>query len=465
VSEPDRQLFVVFGGTGDLARRKLLPALFRASELTGWTERIAVLGVGRSPRSDAEYRSFARDALAATGITEDESRAWCRRLAYETVGTDDLGEVAARIETLEQKYSLPGNRVFYLALPPSAVPGTVEAIGEGGLVAGPGWSRLVVEKPFGTDLSSAIALNERIHSYFAEDDVYRLDHYLGKETVQNLLVFRFANSLFERTWNRDHIAAIEITVAEQVGIADRAAYYDESGVVRDMVQNHLTQLLTLVAMEAPVDTTAGAIREEKVKALRAVKTVAPTQIAAGQVQGYRQLDGVGPASSTPTFVAMRLEVENWRWQGVPFLLRTGKELAERFTRIVVRYRKPPVCLFHRDGRCPGHENVLVMTLQPDEGFDLFFDIKEPGDVTIEQIPLSVRYDDWLGDLPDAYHTLLVDVIEGDQSLFVHAAEVEESWRIYSRILDGPTPQPYAPGSSGPEGIRDLASDAGTEWSS
>jgi len=363
------------------------------------------------------------------------------------------------------EHGLPGNRVFYLALPPSAVGSTVESLGTTGLYRGAGWTRLVIEKPFGHDLVSARELNETIHRYFPEDEVYRIDHYLGKETVRNLLVFRFANSLFERTWNRDHIESVEITVAEQVGVGGRGRYYDESGAVRDMVQNHMTQLLTLVAMEPPVDMAPAAIRMEKTKVLKSITAVSPDDVLVGQVTGYRDLDGIAADSTTATYAALRLSVDNWRWQGVPFLLRTGKQLAKRFTRITIRYRLPPVCLFHADGSCPGHQNLLYITLQPDEGFDLFFDIKEPGDpFTIGQIPLSVRYDDWLGELPDAYHTLLLDVMEGDQTLFVTGDEVEQSWRIYDNVLDPARVEFYEPGGTGPVDTDAFAAAAGTTWS-
>jgi glucose-6-phosphate 1-dehydrogenase len=465
VAPIEGQLFVIFGATGDLGRNKLLPALHRALVHEGHAEKVAVLGVGTTQRSDEDFRSLAEQALLQAGMAADHVEAWCRRLHYEPFAVSHPDLLAKRVQELEAEHHLPGNRVFYLALPPSVVGETVDAIGTAGLATGGrGWSRLVVEKPFGHDLESARSLNAAIDRFFDEDDVYRIDHYLGKETVRNLLVFRFANSLFERTWNRDHIASVEITMAEDLGLDGRGRYYDESGAIRDVVQNHMTQLLSLIAMEPPVEMDADSIRAEKIKALRSVSTVSPLHVVTGQFAGYREIDGVSPTSITPTYVALQLAIENWRWQGVPFLLRTGKELPRRVTRITVRYRKPPVCLFHAPGACPGHENLLRLTLQPDEGFDLLFDVKKPGDrVEIQQIPLSVRYDDWLGDLPDAYHTLLLDIMEGDQTLFVHGDEVEESWRIYSEILDRTEPSPYEPGSAGPSAAAGLAEGAGAAW--
>jgi len=467
-------LFVIFGGTGDLARRKLIPALWRLLIHEGLSDRVAVLGVGTRTRTDDEFRELARSSLLESGADPEEAHAWCAgRLHYQEVGTDGDGysELAARIVALERRHALSGNRAFYLALPPSLVEPAVTGIGGCGLSRSPGWTRLVVEKPFGRDLASARRLNGLVHAFFDESQVYRIDHYLGKETVRNLLVFRFANALFERTWNRDHIESIEITVAETVGIDGRERYYDESGAVRDMMQNHLTQLLTLIAMEAPTQMNHDAIRSEKVKVLRAVAPPEPGDVVYGQyaesvdhdLPGYTDLPGIPADSTTPTYAALRLGVDNWRWQGVPFFLRTGKRLPARSSRILVRYRRPPVCLFHRD--CPGHENVLILTLQPDEGFDLYFDVKTPGDAMgIDAVPLSVRYGDFADDIPDAYHTLLRDVMLGDPTLFVRADEVEESWRVYADVLETGSVQLYPSGSPGPKSATELVEAHGATWS-
>ena len=461
----DPHLFVIFGGTGDLSRKKLIPALHRILVHEELTDRVAVLAVGTRPLTDDEYREIVVDALIDAGTDPEVAREWCRnRFHYQRVEPDSAYDgLARRIEALERQYSLPGNRIMYLALGPTVAEAAIGLIADAGLASSKGWTRIVVEKPFGRDLASAQRLNGTLHRSFDEADIYRIDHYLGKETVRNLLVFRFANALFERTWNRDHIETIEITVAEDVGIEGRERYYERSGAVRDMVQNHLTQLMTLVAMEAPVSMDSDAIRSEKVKVLTSAAPIGPGDVVYGQYDGYTQLPGVDSDSKTPTYVAIRAQINNWRWQGVSFFLRTGKRLAERCTRILVTYRQPPVCLFHSD--CPGHRNLLLLTLQPEEGFDLYFDVKEPGpEVAIAQTPLSMRYDDHLGELADAYATLLRDVMEGDQVLFVRSDEVETSWRHYAAVLDPESVAPYAPGTWGPKAADDLVTAAAATWS-
>lgn len=463
----DPHLFVIIGATGDLAERKLLPALARAVN-TEDAGRSVVLGLARDPELDDEsYRDWARDALAAAGVEDEAVRAWCdERLHYralaETSGSA-YADVAQRIEELEDEHDLPGNRVFYLALPPRAFPDTITALGDAGLGAGPGWTRLVIEKPFGQDLESARALNDLVHEHFDESRVYRIDHYLGKETVQNLLVFRFANPVFEDVWTRDRVASVQITVAESLGVEDRAGYYDHAGAIRDMIQNHATQLLALVAMEAPAAFDAAAIRAEKVKVLRSVAPIRKDDIVLGQytsgtvdgreVPGYREEDGVDPSSDTETYAALRLHVASWRWQGVPFYLRTGKRMERRLTRILIRFRRPPVEIFEPfQDTCGVRSNVLALTLQPDEGFDLGFEVKTPGDgVELTSQQLRFRYSDVFGPLPDAYETLLRDVVQGDRTLFVSAAETEASWRLYDPVIEErPAPLPYGPGGWGPE---------------
>ncbi|HSM01114.1 MAG TPA: glucose-6-phosphate dehydrogenase [Acidimicrobiia bacterium] len=459
----DRHLFVVLGATGDLTTRKLLPALYDL--MRSDAAACIVLGGATRPLGDDGYRTVAVDALTGAGVAKAAAASWTAdHVFYERVERDGpYDALARRIAGLEADLDLPGNRVLYLAVPPEIVPDAVARLGAAGLADSPGWTRLVVEKPFGRDLASARDLNRLIHSHFPEDAVYRIDHYLGKETVQNLLVFRFGNPIFESSWNRDRIERVEITVAESIGVGTRGAHYDDIGVLRDMVQSHLTQILTLVAMESPTDFTAGDVRDEKVKVLRSVHPIDPDHVVLGQYRSgadagsdladYRDAGGVEPGSTTPTFAAIRLSIDNWRWQGVPFLLRTGKGLARRQTQVAVTFRSPPVCLFHGapDG-CMSEGNVLCVTLQPDEGFSLVIEVKEPGDpFRLRRIPLHFSYADAFGEIPDAYATLLTDVIEGDPTLFVRADEVEESWRLYTPLLGPDLPvHPYEAGGWGPD---------------
>jgi glucose-6-phosphate 1-dehydrogenase len=469
-------LFVVLGATSDLMRRKLLPALYqlKASGMRG--NSLLILGVSRQTGlTDADFRALAREALAAAGLPNDPTGQWCSEcLFFQGLGAgtpEDFKNLAVRIRALEQEYRLPGNRVFYLALPPQTYMHTIAGLGEAGLNEHPGWTRLVVEKPFGEDLDSATILNEQIHRYFAESQVYRIDHYLGKETVQNLLIFRFANAIFEPLWHRNLVKSVQITVAESLGVEGRVGYYDRAGALRDMVQNHLTQLLTLTAMEVPVAFDAESIRTEKAKVLRAVAPVKPENVVYGQytqgsvggqeMPGYREAAGVSPDSHTDTFVALKLFVENWRWEGVPFYLITGKRLPRRFTQIAVTFRCPPVWVFepHYAGTCS--PNVLVFTVQPDEGFDLHFEVKAPGEpLQLKTKSLRYRYSEESVSLPEAYETLLLDIMAGDQTLFVRADEVEWAWRIYAPALDPPAARvlPYPAGTWGPPG-----SDRLMEW--
>ena len=462
----DAHLFVVFGATGDLMRRKLLPSLYRLAT-SGQIHRCLILGVARkSEPGKAGFRAQAREALKAEGVEAGEfSARWCDEcLHYQPIGKgtpEDFRSLAGRIAELEQAHQMPGNRVFYLALSPATFPATITGLAGAGLNHSSGWTRLVIEKPFGRDLVAAQELNALVHRHFEESQVYRIDHYLGKETVQNLLTFRFANALFEPLWNRDRVDSVEIIVAESLGVEKRADYYEQAGALRDMVQNHLTQLLTLTAMEVPAAFDADAIRDEKVKVLRSMERIRPEGVVLGQysrgkrngteVPGYREEPGVAPDSRTETFVALRLEIANWRWQGVPFYLSTGKRLPRRVSQIAVRFRCPPVTFFQRFDSCKLNPNALLITLQPDEGFDLQFEVKTPGQqLTLETHRLRFRYEEAFAPLPDAYETLLLDVLEGDQTLFVRDDEVEASWRLYTPLLEQRGPVHfYAAGDWGP----------------
>ena len=473
--------FVIFGATGDLARRKLLPALCRLADAGQLHPDTSIVGVATQPLSDREYRSVARDALGKAGLAaETITRFVDDRLRYQPIrqgGPDDFRALGQRLETLGSSGTPVHNRVFYLSLPPRAFPATAAGLGEAGLHRSEGWTRLVVEKPFGRDLASAEELNELVHRHFHEGQIYRIDHYLGKDTVQNLLVFRFANVLIESAWNRDRIDSVQITVAESLGVGTRAGYYDHAGALRDMVQNHLTQLLTLVAMEAPSTFSADAIRQEKIKVLRSVAPIRCADVVRGQyaaghlngerAPGYLEEEGVAAGSGTETFVAMKLGIDNWRWNGVPFFLRSGKRLPRKTTQIAVRFRDVPVSLFRSVDCAMDTTDVLTITLQPHEGFALYLDIKVPGErFALRRIPLDFDYREMFDEMPEAYQTLLLDVLNGDQTLFVHAAEVEESWRVYTPLLEAPPGvQPYAAGTWGPDAANALAIPESDLWQS
>ncbi len=454
------------GASGDLASRKLLPALYRLSHDVPAEKRFRILGVATdSERNDEAFRQkILKEADELAGVKIDPQ--WVEEtLFYQTIGhggPEDYRALAERVAALEKSEQLSGNRVFYLALPPTVFPLSITRLGEAGLNQSQGWTRLVIEKPFGRDADSAESLNRLVHKYFEEKQVYRIDHYLGKETVQNLLVFRFANSLFEPLWNRDRVESVEIVVAESLGIEHRGRYYDTAGALRDMIQNHLTQLLTLTAMEPPASFDADAIQHEKVKVLKSIRPIGPGDVVLGQyargeidgkpVAGYRQEPDVAPDSRTETFVAMRLRISNWRWQGVPFYLRTGKRLPSRASRIVVNFRCPPVSLFQPFACSSLHPNALMITIQPDEGFDVQFEVKTPGlPFRVVTQNLHFRYSEAFEPSPEAYETLLLDVLLGDATQFVRDDWVEASWRLYTPILETPPPIAlYPAGSWGPK---------------
>jgi glucose-6-phosphate 1-dehydrogenase len=475
----DKHLFVILGASGDLARRKLIPSLYRMISANDIGDRCIVLGAAVDDLDDEDFRSITRAALAETGLPPTEIDRWCTKCVfYQQIDQtpDSYDPLAKRIAEVETERHLPGNRVFYLALPPTVFPGVIQGLGTGGLNRSTGWTRLVIEKPFGRDLGSAQELNTVVHRHFDESQVYRIDHYLGKETVQNLLVFRFGNALFEEAWNRDRVDSVQITAAEQIGIENRAAFYEQAGALRDIVQNHIAQLLTLVAMQPPVSFDAEEIRSEKTRVLRAVRAITPQDVVFGQytgavvdgekVPGYRDEPGVAEDSRVETFLALRLFLDTWRWHDVPFYIRAGKRLARRVTQIVVTFREPPVCIFHGEvDACDARANMLYITLQPDEGFELAFDVKAPGEpLRRRTTSLRFRYDEAFGPLPDAYETLILDVIQGDQTLFVRSDEVEASWKLFDPVtrLDREI-HPYPAGSWGPAVADHLLAEDGTAW--
>lgn len=473
-------VFVVFGATGDLMQRKLLPALYHLANDGNLGERFKILGIARNEMDDDTFRGWAAEALGRAKLRDTgDIKGWCDQcLHYMPIGDASpavFDQISAYIDKLEAGHELPGNRTFYLALPPRIFAPTIKSLGNAGLNKSAGQTRLVIEKPFGKDMASAMELNKVLHQHFEESQIYRIDHYLGKETVQNLLVFRFANPVFESLWNRDRVESVEITVAESLGVEKRAGYYDKSGALRDMVQNHLTQLLTLAAMEVPAAFEADAIRDEKVKVLKSIAAIDPEQVIFGQyteghieddkVPGYLEEENVDPNSQTPTFAALQIQIDSWRWQGVPFYLRTGKRMDDRLTKIVVNFRTAPVSLFPKHKNRKIRPNRLILTLQPNEGFELEFEVKSPGQVVSTQTQkLHFEYGEAFGPLQEGYETLLFDVITNDQTLFVRADEVETSWKLYEPLLDGSIPiYQYESGSWGPQEAHFMLAKAGHRW--
>ena len=473
-------LFVVLGATGDLMQRKLLPALYRLRSRGEFPEGSLVLGVARRPADDAWFRSEGLASLTAAqaGDAGALGKFCAESLFYQPLTgspTEAYAALKTRIEQLEGSHGLAGDRIFYLALPLEAFAPTLEGLGEAGLATGKGFTRVVIEKPFGSDLASAEALNQLAHRYFGEPQIYRIDHYLGKETVQNLLVFRFANMFVESNWNRERIEHVEVTVAESLGVEGRAGYYETSGALRDMVQNHVVQLLTLVAMEPPAMRNEESIRNEKVKVLRSAVRLEPGDAVRGQygpgtvggqpVAGYRQEPGVAADSNVETYLALRVKVANWRWQGVPFFIRTGKRLATKSTRVVVTFKAPPVSFFQTEAEYNVSPDRVTILIQPEEGFELAFEVKVPGhEMRVQTHRMKFHYADVFGVLPDGYETLVSDVMRGDASLFVRADEVEEAWRFVAPILEHPTPVVlYPAGSDGPPEADRLAEEWGHRW--
>ena len=473
---------VIFGGTGDLARRKLLPALFQLACKGRLPDRFRIVGFARQEYSDDQFREFMGAGVREFGqlaLRTGEWAAFARNIFYVQGDLDAPESYGGLKERLEKMEGGDGgeNLLFYLSVAPRFFGSVVANLGSSGLGREEGgWRRVVIEKPFGRDLESAQSLNRAVHEVFKEEQVYRIDHYLGKETVQNLLVFRFGNRIFEPLWNREHVDNVQITAAETVSVGDRAGYYDQSGVVRDMVQNHLLQLLTMVAMEPPSTMDADSLRNHKVEVLRAIRRWTPEEevqnTTLGQYRGYHNEIGVAPGSATPTYAALRLYIDNWRWQGVPFYLRTGKAMADKITEIVIQFRCPPHMMFAGASDEELDPNVLSLCLQPDEGIHLKFGVKVPGQgMIMRSEDMAFHYQSAFGDqaIPEAYERLLQDTLEGDPSLFIRSDHIEEAWRIVGPLLQGqedpsaPPPQEYEPGSWGPPAADKLLSQEGHIW--
>jgi glucose-6-phosphate 1-dehydrogenase len=482
--------FVVFGASGDLAHRKLLPALLQLSRERLLHPETAVVGFARRGMSDPEFRDGLGSAARERGVPDPDWRRFAERVFYRAGAFEngkDYEGLRAFLEEVEGKRGGPGNRVYYMAAPPSAFPAIFENLGRHGLARpGPGaWARVIVEKPFGRDLASARALNATIHECFEERQVYRIDHYLGKETVQNILILRLANGIFEPLWNSRYVDHVQITVAETIGVEGRAGYYEQAGVLRDMLQNHMLQLLTLTAMEPPSRFEADSVRDEKAKVLRSMgplsieevpRRTVRGQYASGSVAGtpaagYREEPGVAPGSATETYLAVRLEVDNWRWAGIPFYLRSGKRLAKRATEIAIAFHRPPHALFRAMGCGPIESNVLRLRIQPDEGISFSFGTKAPGwTMQIQPVRMDFNYLTSFGaDPPDAYERLLLDCNLGDSTLFAREDEVELAWERVDAIAGAwsetgrPPLVPYPAGSFGPREADDLLERDGRRW--
>jgi glucose-6-phosphate 1-dehydrogenase len=458
---------IIFGASGDLSQRKLIPALFHLSQKGLIGARLRILGTGRTTFSDDAFRHHVS--------IEDDTDSWndfAQRLSYLTGSYDDPAaykELKSRLEAWCDQEDGPHNRLFYLAVPPKVYPEIIRQLASAGLnINEHGWTHVIIEKPFGHDLESARKLNDMVHTCFEENQVYRIDHYLGKETVQNILAFRFANYVFDELWGHHHIDHVQITAAETSRVDQRAGYYDENGVVRDMVQSHLFQLLTLIAMEAPIAMNAQDLRDEKMSLLRTVRPPDPSALILGQYEGYRQEEGVDRQSRTPTYAALKLSIENRRWHGVPFYLRTGKALPVKATEISVQFRQVVNPIFEkRDGPL---SNVISFCIQPDEGIHLGFQLKDPGgQMTTSPVIMDFNYRDLIGDqsLPDAYERLILDAIEGDATLFSRSDEVERAWELVEGLLqkekDSTALQSYAPGTWGPDTANALMESEGRSW--
>ncbi len=490
---PDPACLVLFGGTGDLAHRKVLPALYQLWRTNLLPHEFMLVAVGRRPYDDLTFQAEIGKALenySRVPVESGPKAEFLSRVTYhegDFADPDSFDRLAVRLDSIDEGRGTRGNRLFYLATQSSAFPEVIAQLGRVGLdheTHGGGWRRIVIEKPFGRDLDSAIRLNREVLKVFREKQVYRIDHYLGKETVRNLLVFRFGNGIFEPLWNRRYVDHVQITVAESLGVENRGAFYEETGASRDVLQNHLMQLLALVAMEPPATFEADALRDEKVKVLRAISPMtpddvrteivrgqyAPGWVAAQQVPGYRSEPKVDPESETETFVAARFEIDDWRWAGVPFYVRTGKRLPKRSSEIAIQFRPVPHRLF-KDSSGDPEPNLLALRIQPDEGILLRFGAKIPGlGLDVRAVNMDFTYGSAFNvDSPDAYETLILDALLGDASLFTRADEVEEAWSIVTPIIDAWIDMPapafpdYEAGSWGPEAADELLARDGRRW--
>ena len=488
---------VIFGASGDLAKRKLIPAIYEMAREKLLSDSTYVVGYSRSSMSDEQYRKIAREAVEKYARSRPIDEALWKKLEPRIFYTqsdygskEDQARLGVTCGRLDKKFGNPGNRLFYLSTPPEAFDEIIERLGERRL-ADKGendnpavWHRIIIEKPFGRDLASAKALNALLHKYFEEEQIFRIDHYLGKETVQNLMVMRFANTIFEPIWSHKYIDHVQMTVSETLGVGTRAGYYEQSGATRDMIQNHMFQLLALVAMEPPAGLDALNIRDEKVKVFRSIRKIRPEQVdqfalrgqyTAGEVdgqrtEGYRKEKGVAKESKTETFAALKLFVDNWRWSGMPFYLRTGKFLPQKLSEVVVRFRSPPLTLFQKQCDSPVYPNDLVIRVQPDEGISWRLNAKVPGgQLNIKSVALDFLYKTaFQVEPPEAYERLIYDAMVGDQTLFIRGDEAEAAWGVIDPIEKGWAmsklpPEEYTPATWGPKRAMDLIEMDGRRW--
>jgi len=505
VQAHDPATIVIFGASGDLSRRKLIPALYQLHEGGFLPERYAIVGLSRTPMSSYEYREKMLEDLKTytknPSISADHPLICSLHyVAGDSTDPSSYTRLEERLEAIEKSEQLPGNRVYYLSVAPRFFPIIVRQLHDASMIRNPKeerWSRVIIEKPFGKDLESARSLNHEITSLLDESQIYRIDHYLGKETVQNILTFRFGNAIFEPLFNRKYVDNIQITVAESLGMeGKRGHYYDKAGALRDMVQNHMMQLLCLIAMEAPSGLEANAIRDEKVKVLRSIMPMTPHQVAENTVRaqylppanpeglgedmlkGYLEAEGVQPDSQTESFVALHIEIDNWRWAGVPFLLRTGKRLNKRVSEIAVTFKQPPLQFFRKE-TSPNFclladrpkANQLIFRIQPEQGISLTFASKRPGmQIELEEVNMDFFYATTFDERsPEAYERLLLDALKGDASLFTRSDEVEYAWRFITSIHEGWASEQAAPVATydafgeGPKEAKELAKRFGTRW--
>ena len=491
--KPDPCVVVIFGASGDLTKRKLLPALYHLEQGGLLPKEIAVVGVARRSLEKTFAPDMKEGIVAGGGVKEDDPSLdpFVEKISYYAMNFDeDEGYKGLKdlLAGIDEKHGTKGNRLFYLATAPEYFADIINSLGKHEMAQpaeGAGhWVRTIVEKPFGHDLESARALNDDVNKVFHEDQIFRIDHYLGKETVQNILVFRFANGIFENVWNRNYIDHVEITAAESIGIEGRGPFYETAGALRDVVQNHVMELLSFVAMEPPVSFEAEAVRAEKVKVWRSIQPIHPADTVRGQygpgmvdgkqVVGYRQEDRVHPRSQTETYAAVRLEIENWRWAGVPFYLRAGKRLAKRVTEITIQFKQPPLSIF-KDAEGKGAEgiksNVISMRIQPDEGITLRFGAKMPGpDMSISPVNMNFSYAEAFGaSSANGYERLLLDAMLGDATLFAHRDGVEATWALITPILEDWAKNPikdlpnYAAGTWGPSTADAMLKADGRRW--